>query len=140
VISEAPGRSQGGQTSFGVALKLPFATDDRNLPLEAAALTELDLAETQQRRVRDRLEAELATAQAAEAGAQAQEAAERARAALLRERAQLIDKSFRAGESPLPELLRALAASAQADANLARQTAALGLARARLQQASGQLP
>jgi cobalt-zinc-cadmium efflux system outer membrane protein len=40
----------------------------------------------------------------------------------------------------LPELLRALAASAQADASLARQSAALGLARARLHQASGLQP
>ena len=140
VISETPGRPDGAQTSFGVALKLPFGTDDRNLPLQAAALTELDLAETQERRLRERLESDLASAQAAVLSAETQEAAERARATLLRERAQLIDKSFRAGESPLPELLRALAASAQADASLARQTAALGLARARLQQASGLLP
>ena len=52
----------------------------------------------------------------------------------------LIDKSFRAGETPLPDLLRALAAAAQADSAVARQTAALGLARARLQQTLGLLP
>ena len=140
VISEAPGRPEGAQTSFGVALKLPFGTDDRNLPLQAAALTELDLAETQEQRLHERLQSDLAAAQAAVLSAETQEAAERGRAALLRERAQLIDKSFRAGESPLPELLRALAASAQADASLARQSAALGLARARLHQASGLQP
>lgn len=139
-ISETPGRAYGAQTSFGVALKLPFGTDDRNLPLQASALTELDLAETQEQRLRERLESDLGAAQAAVLSAEAQQAAERSRTSLLRERAHLIDKSFRAGESPLPELLRALAASAQADASLARQTAALGLARARLQQASGLLP
>ena len=52
----------------------------------------------------------------------------------------MIDKSFRAGESALPDLLRALAAAAQADGAVARQTAALGLARARLQQTLGLLP
>ena len=72
--------------------------------------------------------------------AEAQLDAETARAGLLRERASLIDKSFRAGETPLPELLRALAAAAQADSAAARQTAALGLARARLQQALGLFP
>ena len=60
--------------------------------------------------------------------------------AWLRERATLIDKSFRAGETPLPELLRALNTAAQAESAVARQTAALGLARARLQQSLGILP
>ena len=72
--------------------------------------------------------------------AQVQLDAEAARTRLLRERAILIDKSFRAGETPLPDLLRALSAAAQADSAVARQTAALGLARARLQQALGLLP
>lgn len=65
---------------------------------------------------------------------------EQVRAALMRERAQLIAKSFQAGESPLPELLRALGAAAQADTASARQQAAVQLARDRLQQALGQLP
>ena len=80
VISETPGRPDGAQTSIGVALRLPFGTDDRNLPLQAAALTELDLAETQERRLRERLESDLGAAQAAVLSAEAQEAAERARA------------------------------------------------------------
>ena len=64
----------------------------------------------------------------------------RTRAVLLRERAQLIDASFKAGESPLPELLRAVNAAGQADAALARQQAALGMAHAQLQQTLGLLP
>jgi cobalt-zinc-cadmium efflux system outer membrane protein len=52
----------------------------------------------------------------------------------------LIDKSFRAGETPLPDLLRALAIASQADSAVARLTAALGLARARLEQSLGELP
>jgi outer membrane protein TolC len=58
----------------------------------------------------------------------------------LRERADLIGRSFDVGETPLPDLLRALAAAAEADAALAHHSAALGLARARLQQALGLLP
>jgi len=62
------------------------------------------------------------------------------KATLLNERAKLIRASFNAGETSLPELLRAASAAAQADYSAARQEAAFGLARARLQQAYGQLP
>jgi len=59
---------------------------------------------------------------------------------LLRERAALIEKSFKAGETPLPEMLRALTAATQAEASVARARAALGQAHARLQQAQGVMP
>lgn len=140
VRQDAPGRSQSSQGSVIVGLRLPFGTDDRNRPLEAAALTNLDIAQTQEQRLRERLDSELSVAQDAERSAQAQLDAETARALLLRERATLIDKSFRAGETPLPDLLRALTTAAQAESAVARQTAALGLARARLQQSLGILP
>ena len=137
---EVGGRGQSAQGSVAVSLRLPFGTDARNAPLEAAAASELDLAETQVQRLHERLLSEAATARQGESSAQAQLQAETARARLLRERAGLIDASFRAGETPLPELLRALAAAAQADAAVARQSTALGLAQARLQQTLGQLP
>ena len=137
---DVPGRAEASQGSLVVGLRLPFGTDDRNRPLEAAALAELDVAETQEHRLRERLESDTAMARDAQRSAEAQFEAETARARLLRERATLIDKSFRAGETPLPDLLRALAAASQADSAVARQTAALGLARARLQQALGLLP
>lgn len=140
VRQDVPGRAEPAQNSLVVGLRLPFGTDDRNRPLEAAALSELDIARTTEQRLSERLEAEQAAAREAVRSAQAQADAEAARAKLLRERASLIDKSFRAGETPLPDLLRALAAAAQADSAVARQTAALGLARARLQQALGLLP
>jgi outer membrane protein TolC len=135
-----PGRAEASQGSVVVGLRLPFGTDDRNRPLEAAALVELDVAQTHEQRLRERLDSDIAAARDAERSAQAQLDAETARAHLLRERAALIDKSFRAGETPLPDQLRALADAAQADSAVARQTAALGLARARLQQALGRLP
>lgn len=140
IRQDSPGRAEASQGSLVVGLRLPFGTDDRNRPLEAAALTELDVAQTQEQRLRERLDTDIAAARDAQRSAQAQLDAETTRARLLRERATLIDKSFRAGESPLPDLLRALAAAAQADSATARQTAALGLARARLQQALGLLP
>jgi cobalt-zinc-cadmium efflux system outer membrane protein len=140
VRQDTPGRAEASQGSLVVGLRLPFGADDRNRPLEAAALSELDVAQTHQRRLRERLESEIAAARDALRSAQAQLEAETGRARLLRERAALIDKSFGAGETPLPDLLRALAAAAQADSAATRQTAALGLARARLQQTLGVLP
>ncbi len=140
VRQDVPGRAEATQGSLVVGLRLPFGTDDRNRPLEAAALAELDVAATHEQRLRERLDSDIAAARDAQRAAEAQLDAETARAGLLRERAALIDKSFRAGETPLPDLLRALAAATQADSAAARQTAALGLARARLQQALGLLP
>jgi len=140
VRQDVPGRAEPAQGSVVVGLRLPLGTDDRNQPLEAAALSELDVAQTQEQRLRERLDGDIGAARDALRSAQAQLDAETARGGLLRERAALIDKSFRAGETPLPDLLGALAAAAHADSAAARQIAALGLARARLQQTLGLLP
>ncbi|WP_240480793.1 TolC family protein [Curvibacter sp. PAE-UM] len=137
-------QEQGGgastQDSVGVKLRLPFGTQDRNLPLEAAARGELEVAETSEQRLREQLGASLAAARLALRSAQERLEAEGERAALLQERAGLLRRAFAAGELALPELLRALSAASQAQAAWARQQAALGLARARYQQALGWLP
>lgn len=137
---ESPGTGQTAQRSVGIGVRIPFGTDGRNAPLQAAALGELDVAETTELRLREKHQADLGLARSAVRNAARQLEDTRDRAALLRERTQLIDKSFRAGETPLPELLRAANAAAQADAALARQQAALGLAQAQLQQTLGLLP
>jgi len=98
------------------------------------------VASAEELRQRRRLESEAQAASFGLRSAERQVEAEGARAELLRERAALITKSFHAGESALPELLRATAAAAQAAAAAASQRAALGLARARLNQIHGQLP
>uniref|UniRef100_UPI0035B30F3F TolC family protein n=1 Tax=Hylemonella sp. TaxID=2066020 RepID=UPI0035B30F3F len=128
------------QNSMSVRLRLPLGTQDRNLPLEAVALGELEVAETTAQRVREQLGAALETARLALRSAEARREAERERAALLQERAALLRRAFAAGELALPELLRALNTANQAQAAWARQEAALGLARARHQQALGALP
>ena len=137
---EMPGRAEASQGSLVLGLRVPFATSERNRPLEVAALAELDVAVTHEQRLRERLESERSSSGQALQAAVAQLLAETTRARLLRERASLFEKSFKAGETPLPDLLRALAAAAQADSAAARQTAALGLARARLQHTLGFLP
>ncbi|MGR4867933.1 TolC family protein [Variovorax sp. LARHSF232] len=137
---ETPRPGEASQRGIGIGLKIPLGTDARNAPLQAAALGELDVAETMELRLRERQAADLAVARDGLQSATRQLDSTRARARLLRERADLIDASFKAGESSLPELLRAANAAAQAEAALARQEAALGLAHAQLQQALGLFP
>jgi outer membrane protein, heavy metal efflux system len=138
--SERDARGQPSQGSMTLALRVPFGMAVRNEPLRAAAQGALDQALAEQTRTRLELAAELAIAREAQQAADRQTALQRERAALLRQRAALLDKSFRAGETALPELLLAVQAAAQADAALARHQAAQGNARARLLQASGLLP
>lgn len=140
VRQDSPGRGESSQGSVVVGLRLPFGGDDRNLPLEAVALSELDTAQTLEERLREQLASDTASAREALRSAQVQLEAATARARLLRERASLIEKSFRAGETPLPDLLQAMAGAAQANGAVARRTAALGLAHARLHQSLGILP
>lgn len=137
---ESAGSGLPSDSSIGLALRIPLGTSDRNLPREKAALAELDTAGAEVQRQQRKLEGETATAALGVRVAEEQVHAEERRTELLRERAALIDKSFRAGDSALPELLRATAAAVQAEAALASQRAALGLARARLNQTNGQLP
>lgn len=124
----------------GVALRIPFGTASRNEPLMAAALSEVDLAEATQRELQQQIEAEAATARQGQEAARQQLRDETARAQLLRERATLIEKSFKAGESALVELLRAVTAAAQAEAAVARARAALAQSTSRLEQALGVMP
>lgn len=137
---DIPGHGQGSAYSLGLAVRIPFGTDDRNAPLQAAALTEVDIAQRKEQVLRAQLSARMESAKAAAEASQLQLQTEREKASLLNERAKLIRASFNAGETSLPELLRAASAAAQADYSAARQEAAFGLARARLQQAYGQLP
>ncbi|MFG6469295.1 TolC family protein [Roseateles sp. BYS87W] len=137
---ERPGTGSPTQHSVGIALRLPFGAGAQAQPRIAAALAEVDLALTHQQRTRDRLAADLALARGQWHAAQALTQLEAQRATLLRTRAQHIDKAFQAGEAPLPELLRALDAAAQAEAARDRQAVQLRLAQARLLQAQGLLP
>lgn len=140
VRQDVGNRGEAAVNTLGVAIRIPFGTSDRNEPLLAAAVTELEVAEAAESQQREQVMAAVATARTGTLAAERQLEAERSRAAMLRERATLVEVSFRAGDTSLPELLRASTAAAHAEAGFARQQAALGLARARLQQALGLLP
>lgn len=140
VRQERPGQGIATQHTVALGLRIPFGTEIHSQPRLAAALAEQDLAQTIEQRTRARLSVELELAQSQLSSNSAQARLTQERAALLRERANLIDKSFKAGETPLPELLRALNAAAIAETAAVRQQAALSLAQARLQQVAGLLP
>ena len=140
VRQDRPGQAASSQNSVVMAIRLPFGGQVYQQPRIAAALSEVEIAQTQAQRTRERLEAELALAQSQLSQSLAQLDAERERSTLLAERARLIDKSFRAGETALPEMLRALAAAASAESALARQQINHQLAITRLEQALGLLP
>jgi outer membrane protein, heavy metal efflux system len=134
---ERPGQGAAAQRSLGVSLRLPLGTNPRSQPELAAALAEQDMALAGEQRTRARLVTEAELARLQQRSAQVQAGLERQRAALLRDRASHIHKSFEAGESALPDLLRALVAAAEADSASARQHIAAGIAQLRLQHALG---
>jgi len=137
---ERSGLGAGLQSSMVVALRVPVGGKVYQQPRIASALGELDIAQTQALRTRQRLTAEVTLAQSQLSLSQAQLTAEGERAQLLAERARLIDKSFRAGESALPDMLRALTAAASANSAFARQQIKHQTAIARIEQALGLLP
>ncbi len=142
VRQDVSGRGEARDHSLGLAIRIPLATEDRNAPRLANSLSELALAEAAEQELRVRIATDLAAAEGAVRAIEDQLLAEQERGALLRERAGLVQRSFRAGESSLPETLRALASAqqAEAEAEAQRQQVALGLARARMQHARGVSP
>jgi len=126
--------------SIGVALQIPIGTHARNRPLEAAARTQLASASAEAAQLELALRAEFEGARQGLQISQAAYSAATARAALTREHTQLIDKAFRLGERGLSELLRAEVLSHEAEMAQRQQRVAVGLAHARLNQASGVLP
>jgi len=128
------------QSSVALSMKLPLGTATHRQPQLAAALAAQDTALAEQAQTQRHLSAQLGLAQAHWANTQAQATTEQERARLLRQRGQWLQRSFAAGETALPDLLRALTAAAQAEAASARQQAALTQAWARLQHAQGLMP
>lgn len=124
----------------GIGVRVPLGGAVRNAARDAEAVAALENARAEERRIVARLESEVRTARARLESARRALQATESRAALLLERAALVERSFRAGETPLPELLRTRDASAQAQAAAARQNAELGLARARLLTLLGKMP
>jgi len=126
--------------TVALALRLPLATNARNLPLTTAAQTALTRAQSEYTRVRLTLEYQLQQAvQALQAADQLLDLTRQQRAAAW-ENLDLIQKSFSLGESDLFTLLRARTAAFEAEQAYNQQEIAQALSRARLNQAQGVLP
>ncbi|WP_396270649.1 TolC family protein [Ideonella sp.] len=126
--------------SWGIALRIPFGTDDRQQPLLAAALSERDLADAQSRQLQQQVAAAVEAQVLTQDALERQWRSEQRRATLLRERSDLMGKSFRAGETALPDLLRALAAAHAAEAAVQKLYRQRAQAAARHQHALGVIP
>jgi len=135
----AGGGSPSDQT-IGVFIRIPFATDARNLPRETAAQTELMTARGERDRTERTVQSEIDAAHQSLALAERQLALVSQRSNTLSERAALLRKTFNAGEIGLPEVLRAQNQALEAETELARMRARRGLAIANLNQALGVLP
>lgn len=137
---ERTGSGPARDNRVTLALRVPLNTGPHNQVPLASALSAQAMALANLQQIQRQTSADLARAHQAERSALAQYEAEQARAGLLRQRAQWLQKSFDAGETALPDLLRALASAFQADAAAAHQQAALAQARVRLHHTRGQLP
>jgi outer membrane protein TolC len=126
--------------SVGVSVRIPLATDARNRPRETAAQTEVATAAAEERTARDSVQADIRAAEAALGHAESLMQLSAERLAAARDRASLIQKAFDLGDQSLTELLRAQAGAREAENAHARDRAALGLARARLNQSRGIVP
>ena len=127
-------------STVALALRLPLATDARNLPLMSAAQTALTSAQSEYNRARLTLEYQRQQAdQALQAADQLLDLARQQRTAS-RENLDLIQKSFSLGESDLFTLLRARTAAFEAEQAYNQQEIAQALSRARLNQAQGVFP
>jgi outer membrane protein TolC len=138
--ADRAGSGQPSDRTIGVFVRIPFATDARNLPRETAAQTELMTARAELQRTERVLRSDIDAATAALSLAEQQLALNQERSAALAERATLLRKTFDLGEIGLTEALRAQNQALDAEADLARQRARHGLAIATLNQALGVLP
>lgn len=137
---DVPATGIPAQRSVGISIRIPLGASVRGLAQLTEARSNRTVAELHNLREQERIAADVMNAKLAVAMAQQGLAAEQLRANRLTERAGLIEKSFKLGESPLADLLRAKSAATQAIASRAKQEAAAGLAAARLKQAIGELP
>jgi outer membrane protein TolC len=127
-------------TRVGVVVRLPLATDSRNLPRLAAAQAELTRAEAQLILLERELELEARQARLAFQAAQNQLRLADAGFAALDQRRRQLEPAYSSGEIPLVELVRARVAAFDADLGRARARAGVNRTRSRLNQALGVMP
>ena len=128
------------ERSAGVGLRLPFGGSALKRPREAAAVGEVARAKAAAERTYALQREQITLAREGAESAARDLAAALDRTRLLRERLALIEESFRAGETSLPEIVRERMDAAKAEAELRCREAMSGLAQAQLRQALGVMP
>ena len=128
------------ERSAGVGLRLPIGGSALKRPREAAAFGEVARAQAAAERTYALQREQITLAREGAESAARDLAGALDRAHLLRERLALIEDSFRAGETSLPEIVRERMDAAKAEAELKRREAMSGLAQAQLRQALGVMP
>jgi cobalt-zinc-cadmium efflux system outer membrane protein len=126
--------------SIGVKVRLPLSGTAYSQPAVAAAQTELTQAESEYRLLQQRVAASMSRAQQDLDNALQHVELAQQQQTYAAENIKLLQKAFDLGELDLPALMRARAASQQADLALAQRKIALARARAHLNQAQGILP
>lgn len=126
--------------SVAVGIEIPIGTVARSRSLETAARTRLSTASAEASQTEAMLQADIALAREQMSASEQALDVSASRVALAREHAQLIEKAFRMGERGLADMLRAQSLLHEAEAAERQQRVALGLARARLNQAFGVSP
>lgn len=137
---ERDGYAAEPAASVTLAVQIPIGTAARNRPLETAARTELEKASAEATLTEASLKAEIELARERVSASEQAFDATSTQAALARQHAQLIEKAFRLGERGLAEMLRAQSLLHEAEVAERLQRVAVGLARARLNQALGVTP
>ncbi len=132
--------SEPAQKTITVGVRIPFGGGPRQLARVAGATAEAAEAQAQLSLERERLVAETASARARVDGLRTQLEATEQRAQLARESRNFFDKSFRLGETDLPNRLRIEAEATEAERQSARIRIELSAAVSALRQALGLLP
>lgn len=132
--------SYQNENTIRLNVRIPFATDARNLPRIASAQADLTQALAQAQRERAQLEAAVQSATAALDTTRLQVEIAQSRDRLTQEALRLARRGFELGETPFVSVLLTLARAVDSDRVLARARVALGLAEARFNQAAGVLP
>jgi cobalt-zinc-cadmium efflux system outer membrane protein len=127
-------------TTVGLRLKVPFATEGRNAPRRAAAQAEVLAAQAEYAGTRRQIEAELASARQTLAAAQDQTPLIEARLQAVRQAVARLRRAYDAGEIGLTELLRARSTLYDAEAASIVNRLGVARARARVNQAAGLVP
>jgi outer membrane protein TolC len=134
------GRLNDQGVSLGLRLRVPLATNARNIPRAASAQADLTRA-VAERALRQRLlEAEIGASQLALRAAEEAARIARRRLALANQQLDLARRAFSAGETGLFELYRIRQLQLEAAGGQAQAEVTAGRARSRLNQALGVVP